>query len=85
MEYASWHVNPAQGALPAAGIANRLHDMWKGTTKAKWEFPPKPSRMRRKTYRRLQQQYEELQGQWAAGVMAGTAQLLQRLRRGSKP
>jgi hypothetical protein len=66
-------------------IANRLHDMWKGTTKAKWEFPPKPSRMRRKTYRRLQQQYEELQGQWAAGVMAGTAQLLQRLRRGSKP
>jgi hypothetical protein len=43
-------------------IANRLHDMWKGTTKAKWEFPPKPSRMRWRTYRRLKQQYDELRG-----------------------
>jgi hypothetical protein len=37
-------------------IANRLHDMWKGTMKTRWEFPPKPSRMRWKTYRRLKQQ-----------------------------
>jgi len=43
--------------------------MWKGTTKAKWEFPPKPSRMRLKTYRRLKQQYDELRGRWMAGVM----------------
>jgi hypothetical protein len=47
--YASWNVNPAQGAMPADGIANRLHDMWENTTKGNWESPPKPSRMRWKT------------------------------------
>jgi hypothetical protein len=51
-------------------IANRLHDMWKGATKAKWEFPPKPYRMRWKTYRRVKQQYYELQGRWTSRVMA---------------
>ena len=43
--------------------------MWKGTTKAKWEFAPKPSRMRLNIYRRLKQQYDELRGRWMAGVM----------------
>ena len=50
-------------------IANRLHDMWKGTMKAKWEFPPKPSRMRWKTYWRLKRHHDELRGRWMAGVM----------------
>ena len=43
--------------------------MWKGTTKAKWEFPPKPSRMRWKTYRQLKQQYDDLRPRWMVGVM----------------
>jgi hypothetical protein len=50
-------------------IANRLHDMWKGATKAKWEFPPKPPRMRWNTYLRLKQQHDVLQGWWIAGVV----------------
>jgi hypothetical protein len=68
---ASRNQSPAQRAMNRADrIASRLHDMWKGTTKAKWEFPPKPSRMRWKTYRRLKQRYYELQGRWTSGVMA---------------
>jgi hypothetical protein len=50
-------------------IANWLRDMSKGTTKGKWEFPPKPPRMRWKTYRRLKEQYDELRRRWMAGVM----------------
>jgi len=51
-------------------IVNRLHDMWKGTKKAKWEFPPKPSRMRWKTYRWLKRQYDGLWDRWMAGMRA---------------
>jgi hypothetical protein len=70
LEYASRNESPAQRAMHRADrIANRLHDMWKGTTKGKWEFPPKPSRMRWKTYRRLKQRYGELQQRWLAGLM----------------
>jgi hypothetical protein len=50
-------------------IANRLHDKWKGATKGKWEFPPKPDRTRWKTYWRLKQQYSVLQRRWMAGAM----------------
>jgi hypothetical protein len=50
-------------------IANRLHDMWKGSMRAKWEFPPKPSRMRWKTYWRLKQQYDGLRQRWITEVM----------------
>src|SRR5262249_4773036 len=39
-------------------IANRLHDMWKSATKPRWQFPPKLSRMRWKTYWRLKHQYD---------------------------
>ena len=46
-------------------LADRLHDMWKGPTKANWEFPPKPSRI----YWRVKQQYDELLGRWIAGMM----------------
>jgi hypothetical protein len=71
LKYASRNESPAQRAMNRADrIANRLHDMWKGATKAKWEFPPKPYRMRWKTYRRVKQQYYELQGRWTSGVMA---------------
>jgi hypothetical protein len=38
--------------MPRRQIANRLHDLWKGTTKAEWDFPPKPKKMRSATYRR---------------------------------
>jgi hypothetical protein len=55
--------------LRADRIANRLHDMWKGTTKAEWDFPPKPKRMRWATYRRLLNQYDELKDRWGAGMM----------------
>jgi hypothetical protein len=45
------------------------------------DFPPKPPRTRWRTYWRLERQYEELQVRWLAGFTAGTAQLLERLRR----
>ena len=68
--YAPRNETSAQRAMHRAdSIANRLHDMWKGTMKANWEFPPKPSRMRWKTYWRLKRQFDELQGRWMAGVM----------------
>src|SRR5215467_9559082 len=68
--YASRNESPAQRAMHRADrIANRLHDMWKGTTKGKWEFPPKPPRMRWKTYWRLAREYDELRRRWMAGVM----------------
>jgi hypothetical protein len=71
LKYASQSENPAQRAmLRADRIANRLHDMWKGTTKAQWEFPPKPPRMRWATYQRLLEQYDELQDRWAIGMMS---------------
>jgi hypothetical protein len=70
LTYASRNESPAQRAMHRADrIANRLHDMWKGTMKAKVEFPPKPSRMRWRTYMRLKLQYDELRGRWLAGVM----------------
>jgi hypothetical protein len=70
LEYASRNMSRAQRAMHRADrIANRLHDMWKGATKGKWEFPPKPSRMHWKTYRRLKHQYDELQRRWIVGVM----------------
>ncbi len=34
------------------------------------DFPPKPKRMRWKTYRRLAEQYEDLQNRWTAGARA---------------
>ena len=33
------------------------------------DFPPKPKRMRWKTYRRLEERYEDLQNQWAVGAI----------------
>jgi hypothetical protein len=57
LKYAWRNESSAQRAMRRAdGIANRLHDIWKGTTKARWEFPPKPSRMRLRTYLRLRRQ-----------------------------
>ena len=32
-------------------------------------FPPKPKRMRWRTYRRLEEQYEELQWRWTASII----------------
>jgi hypothetical protein len=34
------------------------------------DFPPKPKRMRWKTYRRLEEEYEHLRNRWTAGAMA---------------
>src|SRR5262249_15859897 len=49
--------SPAQRAMHRADrIADRLHDKWKGTTKRKWEFRPKPSWMPWETYQRLKRQ-----------------------------
>jgi hypothetical protein len=68
---ASRNESPAQRVMHRADrIANRLHDMCKSTNRARWEFPPKPSRMRWQTYLRLKQRYDELQGRWMAGVRA---------------
>ena len=33
------------------------------------EFPPKPNRMRRDTYQRLEKRYYDLKDMWAAGLM----------------
>jgi hypothetical protein len=71
LTYASRNETSAQRAMHRADrIANRLHDITKGTTKSKSEFPPKPSRMRWKTYWRLKRQYDELQRRWMSGAMA---------------
>jgi hypothetical protein len=71
LKYASQCENSAQRAMQRADrIANRLQDMWKGTTKAEWDFPPKPPRMRWATYQRLLDQYDELQNRWAVGMMS---------------
>ena len=51
-------------------IANRLHDMWGGKTKAEYDFPPKPKRMRWATYQRLLDQYDQLQNRWGIGMMS---------------
>jgi len=72
LTYGSRNETAAQRAMNRAdGIASRLHDMSKGITKAKWEFPPKPSRMRWKTYWRLKHQYEVLRDRWMSAVMGG--------------
>src|SRR5262249_17601007 len=70
LTYASRNETSAQRAMHRANrIANRLQDMRKGTMTARSEFPPRPSRMRWKTYWRLKRKYDELQGRWMAGVM----------------
>jgi hypothetical protein len=63
-------------------IANRLHDMWKGTTKAEWDFPSKPKRMRWATYQRLLDQYDELQNRWDIAMMSMVSRLGSRLKSG---
>jgi hypothetical protein len=69
LKYTSQREYPAQRAMQRADrIANRLHDMWRGTTKSAWEFPPKPRRMRWRTYQRLERQYAELQRRWMMGM-----------------
>ena len=81
--YASTREPPHQRAIDRADrLRKRVGGGW-GAFDGE-DFPPKPPRMRWRTYRRLEQQYEELQGRWLVGVTAGTAQLLERLRRGRK-
>jgi len=83
LRYASQSEDATQRAMRRADrIANRLHDMWKGTTKADWEFPPKPPRMRYETYQRLLDQYDELQNRWAIGMMSMVNRLGSRLKSG---
>src|SRR5262249_36421020 len=65
LKYAYQSEDPAQRAMNRADwIANRLHDMSRGTTRDDWDFPPKPPRMRWSTYQRLLKQYDELQDLW---------------------
>jgi hypothetical protein len=76
LKYASQNENSAQRAmLRADRIANRLHDMWGGKTKAEYDFPPKPKRMRWATYQRLLDQYDQLQNRWGIGMMAMVGRL----------
>jgi hypothetical protein len=44
-------------------------------------FPPKPPRMRWRTYRRLEQEYEWLQGRWTVGMMGFIQRLQRRCKR----
>ena len=70
LKYASPSENSAKRALLRADrVANRLHDVWGGKTKAEYDFPPKPKRMRWATYQRLLDQYDELQNRWGIGMM----------------
>jgi hypothetical protein len=81
LKYASQSENSAQRAmLRADRLANRLHDMWGGTTKAEYDFPPKPKRMRWTTYQRLLDQYDELQSRWGIGMMNLVSRLGSRLK-----
>ena len=66
--------------LRADKIANRLHDLWIGKTKAAWDFPPKPPRMRWATYQRLLDQYDELDNRWGIGMMSIVNRLGARLK-----
>jgi hypothetical protein len=83
LAYASTREPPHQRAIDRADRLRKRVGGGRGAFDGE-DFPPKPPRMRWRTYRRLQQQYEELLGRWTVGVMAGTAQLLERLRRGRK-
>ena len=67
--YASQRVPPWQSALWHADavrerIAGRLGQSFEDGD----AFPPKPPRMRWRTYRKLQDQYEKVAGRWAAGL-----------------
>ena len=82
LKYASQNEDSAQRAMQRANrIANRLHDMWGGKTKAEYDFPPKPKRMRWATYQRLLDQYDELQNRWGIGMMHMIGRLSSRIRR----
>jgi len=69
LKYALWNESPAQRAMHRADkIANRLHDMWMGTTKGEWD------------YQRLLDQYDELQNRWDIGMMSMVIRLSSRLK-----
>ena len=48
--------------------------------KAEYDFPPKPKRMRWKTYQRLLDQYDELQNRWGIGMMNMMGRFSSRLK-----
>jgi hypothetical protein len=81
--YASTREPPHQRAINWADRLRKRVGGGRGAFDGE-SFPPKPPRMRWRTYRRLERQYEELQGRWFAGVTAGTAMLLERLQRRRK-
>jgi hypothetical protein len=67
--YASQRVRPWHSALWHADavrerIAARLGQSFEDGD----AFPPKPPRMRWRTYHKLQDRYEQVAGRWAAGL-----------------
>jgi DNA-directed RNA polymerase subunit RPC12/RpoP len=68
--YASTREPAYQRAMDRADkLRKRLGDKW-GSAFEHDEFPAKPPRMRWITYRRLEEQYDDLQRRWVAGAMA---------------
>src|SRR5215813_1305979 len=68
LTYMSPNETSVQRAVHRAGrIANRLHDMWKGTTT---DVPRRSIPDAGKTYWWLQRQYDELRGRSMSGVRA---------------
>ena len=67
--HASTREPPYQRNLDRADrIRKRLGDT-SGSAFEGDDFPPKPKRMRWKTYRRLEEKYEDLQNRWAVGAI----------------
>ena len=70
LAYSSTREPAYQRAIDRADkLRKRLGDKW-GSAFERDEFPPKPKRMRWSTYRRLEEQYDDLQNRWVAGAMA---------------
>lgn len=78
--YQSQRVSPFQSRLwRADAIRERIGARLGQHFEEGEDFPPRPKRMRRTTYRRLEAKYEEAQARWLAGITSFIGRLSGRL------